>query len=68
MRWVSDQVDKVLPRGNPIREHIHGKWHEMAGGYALLKGDKRQAEIEFNRAEQKFNSSKTNRAIRDASL
>lgn len=50
MRWVSDQVDKVLPRGNAVRQHIHGHWHQMAGGYALLKGDSQQAKKEFNRA------------------
>ena len=43
MRWVSDQVDKVIPRGNPVREHIHGNWHSLAGGYATLKGDTVQA-------------------------
>lgn len=68
MRWVSDQVDKVLPRGNPVRQHIHGHWHQLAGGYAMLTGNPEQARIEFNRAESKFNSSETNKLMRQASL
>lgn len=57
MRWVSDQVDKVLPRGNPVREHIHGHWHSMAGVYASMTGNEGQAKIEFDRAQKKFDSS-----------
>lgn len=50
MRWVSDQVDKVLPPGNALREHIHGHWHGMAGCYATITGNEEQAKVEFDRA------------------
>ena len=61
-------MDKVIPPGNPVREHIHGKWHENVGHYRTLTGNHEAAKVEYNRAQQKFNQSETNKMMRKNSL
>ena len=63
-RWMGYQVDRMFPPGNPTREHIHGAMHEIAGDACFLMGQSESAEVEYGRAEQKFNMSEQNKKMR----